>query len=227
MMTADSENNVFGRTLNPNKLSLTAGGSTGGEGALLKIRGSILGVGTDIAGSVRIPSYCNGVFGFKPTAGRIPFAGGVPPGRLGAPSPILPAIGPEGHSIRDLELWMKVVLDSHPWDIDPNVISVPWRSVELPTRPLRLGMITDDPSRMLHPTVLRTMKSAAAALEKAGHTIVSLDGKVPSLWESSVLSFKFFALDPADTPAKILAEADEPLVTSIPTTYIDEIPKGW
>jgi amidase len=227
MMTADSDNNLFGRTLNPNKLSLTAGGSTGGEGALLKIRGSILGVGTDIAGSVRIPSYCNGIFGFKPTAGRIPFAGKVPPGRIGAPSSILPSIGPEGHSVRDMELWMKTVIDSNPWDIDPNAINIPWRTVEPYTRPLRLGMLTEDPSRKLHPTVLRTMKSAASALDKAGHNIVSLDGKVPSLWESTVLSWKYFSLDPADTPAKILAEVDEPLVTSIPTTYMDEIPQGW
>ena len=50
LMTADSENNVFGRVLNPNKLTLTAGGSSGGEGALIGMRGSILGVGTDIGG---------------------------------------------------------------------------------------------------------------------------------------------------------------------------------
>lgn len=48
MMTGDSDNNVFGRTLNPHKLKLGAGGSSGGEGALVAMRGSILGVGTDI-----------------------------------------------------------------------------------------------------------------------------------------------------------------------------------
>lgn len=49
--TADSHNNVFGRTLNPWNTSLTAGGSTGGEGALIAFRGSPLGVGTDVAGT--------------------------------------------------------------------------------------------------------------------------------------------------------------------------------
>jgi Asp-tRNA(Asn)/Glu-tRNA(Gln) amidotransferase A subunit family amidase len=53
MMTADSDNNVFGRTLNPNNPSLTAGGSTGGEGALIKMRGSVLGMATDVAGSTQ------------------------------------------------------------------------------------------------------------------------------------------------------------------------------
>ena len=47
-MTADSDNNVFGRTVNPHNVNLTAGGSTGGEGALIALRGSVLGVGTDI-----------------------------------------------------------------------------------------------------------------------------------------------------------------------------------
>lgn len=60
MMTADSQTNLFGRVLNPHKLSLTAGGSSGGEGALIAFRGSILGVGTDIGGSIRIPSICCG-----------------------------------------------------------------------------------------------------------------------------------------------------------------------
>lgn len=56
MMSADSDNNVFGKVLNPYKLNLGAGGSSGGEGALVAMRGSVLGVGTDIGGSIRIPA---------------------------------------------------------------------------------------------------------------------------------------------------------------------------
>jgi amidase len=54
LMTADSHNNVFGRTLNPHNTSLTAGGSSGGEGALVAFRGSPLGIGTDVAGSLML-----------------------------------------------------------------------------------------------------------------------------------------------------------------------------
>jgi amidase len=67
MMTGDSHNNIFGRVLNPNKLKLGAGGSSGGEGALVAMRGSILGVGTDIGGSIRIPALCNGSYGMGST----------------------------------------------------------------------------------------------------------------------------------------------------------------
>jgi amidase len=69
IMTGDSDNNVFGRTLNPRNTKLTAGGSTGGEGALIALRGSVLGVGTDIGGSIRVPSLCNGLYGFRPSVG--------------------------------------------------------------------------------------------------------------------------------------------------------------
>jgi amidase len=75
IMTGDSENNIFGRTLNPRNVALTAGGSTGGEGALIALRGSLLGAGTDICGSIRVPSVCNGIYGFRPSVGLVPHSG--------------------------------------------------------------------------------------------------------------------------------------------------------
>ncbi|KAL0071732.1 hypothetical protein AAF712_000654 [Marasmius tenuissimus] len=60
LMWPETHNNIFGRTLNPNNRSLTSGGSSGGEGALVALKGSPLGVGSDIGGSVRIPSACCG-----------------------------------------------------------------------------------------------------------------------------------------------------------------------
>ncbi|KAF2203695.1 amidase [Delitschia confertaspora ATCC 74209] len=226
MMTADSDNNVFGRTLNPNKLTLTAGGSTGGEGALLKLRGSPLGIATDIAGSIRIPSLCNGVLSFKPTASRIPFGGKVPPGRLGSPSPILPVIGPEGHSVRDLELFMKTAIDSDPWECDEHTLAVPWRRVEVPKRPLRFGLIRGDPKRPLHPPVERALHSAATALKEAGHSLVLLDEKIPSLWDTAILAWKFFLLDPKKTPVQYVNASGEPWVSSIKTASFSSL-AGW
>ncbi|KAF1815474.1 amidase signature enzyme [Eremomyces bilateralis CBS 781.70] len=226
LMMADSVNNVTGRTLNPNKLSLTAGGSTGGEGALVKLRGSLLGAGTDIAGSARIPALCNGIYGFRPTTLRVPFVGLTAPGRVGSPSPILPVIGPEGHSVRDLELFMRTVADSEPWKVDHTCVTVPWRTVAPPTRPLRFGYLKEDPSRPLHPTALRGMTSAARKLEDTGHAIVELDGRVPSLWETSRLAWKFFETDPQHVPAQHLRASGEPLVPALETTTLPEL-QGW
>lgn len=63
----DSSNPVYGRTNNPYDLSRIPGGSSGGEGALLAAAGSVVGVGSDIAGSIRMPCHFCGVFGHKPT----------------------------------------------------------------------------------------------------------------------------------------------------------------
>lgn len=223
MMSADSENRIFGRTLNPNKLSLTAGGSTGGEGALLKIRGSIMGVGTDIAGSLRIPALCNGIFGFMPSAQRVPFTGKVPPSRLIPPSQIIPAIGPEGHSVRDMELWMETVVGSGSWLYDEGCINVPWRAVEAPNRKLRLGVITENPKLPLHPTTLRAIKSAEKALKDAGHTIVPMDGMIPDLYDLGILAWKYFYLDPRKTPSEIMKAGEEEPVASLETTRFPEL----
>lgn len=63
----ETENPMFGLTTNPLNPKFTPGGSTGGEGALLAMHGSLIGWGTDIGGSVRIPSHINGLYGLKPT----------------------------------------------------------------------------------------------------------------------------------------------------------------
>ena len=226
LMSADSVNNIFGRTLNPNKLSLTAGGSTGGEGALLKIRGSVLGIGTDLAGSVRIPALCNGVFGFKPSAGRVPYAGEVWGGRLGSPSQVLSSIGPQGHSVRDMELFVRVVIDSEPWDLAESAIAVPWRRIQPPYRKLRLGMILEDNKRPLHPPMLRTMKSADKELTASGHTIISIHNKIPSIWDTACLGSKYSRLDPKKTSLKYLEEAEEPIIQCLITCSYPEN-QGW
>jgi amidase len=224
MMTADSENHVFGRTLNPNKLCLTAGGSTGGEGALIKLRGSILGVGTDIAGSCRIPALCNGIMGFKPTARRIPFIGGVSPGRIGSPSAIVPVIGPEAHTIRDLELFMSSVIGASPWQFDQDVVSVPWRVPCAPKPTLRLGYILEDQGRRpLHPTQLRMMTTLVKVLESHGHSLLSIQDQTPSLYDASILAWKYFLLDPEKTPLKILKSGNETLVRSFALTQYSEL----
>lgn len=63
----ETENPMWGLTTNPLNPKFTPGGSTGGEGALLALHGSLIGMGTDIGGSIRIPSHMNGLWGLKPT----------------------------------------------------------------------------------------------------------------------------------------------------------------
>ncbi|KAH7029877.1 amidase signature domain-containing protein [Microdochium trichocladiopsis] len=219
MMTADSENNIFGRTLNPHKTSVTAGGSSGGEGSLVGFRGSPLGVGTDIAGSIRIPSLCCGTYGFKPTANRVPFAGQAltPFPRLHLPSGVLPTAGPIGHSVDDLEAFMRIVLDSNPWNYDQSCFGVPWNTADpaFTTRPLRIGVPPEDNEYTLHPPVRRAWEGAIAQLEKAGHTIIRLpEDESRSIGLGARIAFASYGAGHPG-PEKLQQMMKEPFVKSL------------
>ncbi|RMY43550.1 hypothetical protein D0865_11161 [Hortaea werneckii] len=228
LMTGDSHNNIFGRCLNPHKLSLTAGGSSGGEGALLAMRGSAIGVGTDIAGSVRIPAYVNGVYGLKPTSRRIPYAGQASPARAGAETfGVLPAAGPFARSVQDIEHFMSSVLKFDTWSVDEGVISVPWRALPSHSaeKKLRLGFILEDPNYSLHPAVLRTMKTAIAQLEESGHQLIPVEPDLPNnvLTDAMKTGFFHFAMDPEQTTLGHITRSGESVIPSLSTATLPEM----
>ncbi|KAJ4004799.1 hypothetical protein NW752_009535 [Fusarium irregulare] len=215
MMTADSENNLFGRTLNPHNTSLTAGGSTGGEGALVAFKGSPLGVGSDIAGSIRIPSLCCGIYGFKPTADRVPFGGQseYPFPKIHLPG-VMPVAGPMGSSVEDLQMFMKVTMAQRPWKYDSSVADIPWRDLSGDKR-LVIGVMAEDPDYPLHPPVKRTLSKAATTLEKAGHKIIHLPASPQrNAGHGARIGFQYFMMTGPD-PDTISREVGEPLVASV------------
>lgn len=217
MMTADSHNNIYGRVLNPNRLCQTAGGSSGGEGALIAFRGSVLGVGTDIAGSIRIPAFANGTVGLRPTALRVPYKGQAGGRRVGHPG-VLSTAGPLAHSLRDLDLFMKVVTNGACWQYDEGALNVPWRPAEK-KKILRIGTITEDERYPLHPTVLRALETAKAALVAKGHTIIPLDDKLPeSLYKTAMTGFQYFAIDPTAAITELIKKGGEPPIPSLAST---------
>lgn len=77
-MWMESNNKVYGRTNNPYDARRTAGGSSGGEGAIVGAGGSPFGLGSDVGGSIRMPAFFNGIFGHKPTGGVVPNTGQYP-----------------------------------------------------------------------------------------------------------------------------------------------------
>ncbi|OGM50924.1 general amidase-B [Aspergillus bombycis] len=219
MMTADSENNVFGRVLNPHRRNLTAGGSSGGEGALVALRGSLLGIGTDIAGSIRIPALCCGTFGFKPSVGRVPYAGQASAARPGMTG-IAPVAGPLCHSARDAELLLRVVMEAPVDDLDDTVLGFPWTEpAPLATPTLTIGVLPEDPQAPLHPNMQRTLKTAVERLAAAGHHIVDLSGQIQCIHEASDISFRFFRIDPDQTQVNHVSSSGEPYIKSLRYTY--------
>lgn len=72
---AETANNIIGYTLNPHNRNLTAGGSSGGEGALIALRDSVAAMGTDIGASIRPRSHFNGIHGLRSSFHRLPLQG--------------------------------------------------------------------------------------------------------------------------------------------------------
>ncbi len=101
-LTYESDNPVFGCTNNPHDLSRTPGGSSGGEAAAVSACLSPLGLGSDLAGSIRIPAHFCGITGLKPTAGLIPVDGHFP--ACEGASALGVSVGPLARSVSDLEL---------------------------------------------------------------------------------------------------------------------------
>jgi Asp-tRNA(Asn)/Glu-tRNA(Gln) amidotransferase A subunit family amidase len=107
VMTAETDNLLYGRTSNPIDPSRVAGGSTGGEGALIGAGASPLGFGTDILGSIRIPSCFCGIVGFRPHSGAVDKTGVWPVS--GDFFETWNGIGPMARSVRDVRLAYDVI----------------------------------------------------------------------------------------------------------------------
>lgn len=126
-------NSIYGYTSNPYNRNLSSGGSSGGESALLALRGSPLGAGTDVGGSVRIPASFCGLYSLKPSSGRFPTSG-VQDGMEGQES-VRNSVGPMSKSLACIEIWCKAVLKSEPWmRADPDCLPIPYRDVEVPKK---------------------------------------------------------------------------------------------
>jgi Asp-tRNA(Asn)/Glu-tRNA(Gln) amidotransferase A subunit family amidase len=119
LLSFESSSDVFGRTTNPHKSTHSPGGSTGGEAALLAYGGSRLGIGTDVAGSVRVPAHYSGVYTIKASTGRFVKTGSASsmPGQEG----VAPAYSPMTRTLEDLETFWKAVVSMKPWTDDPTV----------------------------------------------------------------------------------------------------------
>lgn len=175
MKMAETINNVWGETRNALHKLLTPGGSSGGEGSLISFKGSPLGVGTDIGGSIRIPAAQGFQYGLKPSVGRFPAYGGKT-GVTG--QEFLVAVnGPMSRSLKSLQIYSEALLseDSAPWNRDYKCVPIPWRKnvIQPQGRKLRLGLIgNNDGSVHCHPPVERALDLTAKKLKAAGHTII-------------------------------------------------------
>jgi amidase len=186
----ESNNLIYGRTNNPYDLSRTPGGSSGGESAIIAAGGSPLGLGTDAFGSIRLPAHFCGIVGLKPTSGRIPFTGLMPPA-FGA-SARLRHVGPMARYVEDLALTLPI-LAGVDWR-DPATIPMPLddlRNVEI--KSLRVAFYTDNGIMTPTPETFGIVRTAVHALADA---CTFVEEARPAGIEQSYLIFRdLFAAD--------------------------------
>ena len=181
LMAGETVNNIIGYTTNPRNRSLTSGGSSGGEGALISLKGSPVGFGTDIGGSIRIPAAFNGLYGLRPSAGRLSYQGTAT--SMDGQNSVLSVVGPLAHSVPTLRLIVKSLLALEPWLKDPLVHEIPWRndheqeildhiSVKQRQAPrLAFGIMRHDGVVNSQPPVRRAMDIVENILRKLGHNV--------------------------------------------------------
>ncbi|NXA95639.1 FAAH1 hydrolase, partial [Melanocharis versteri] len=171
LFSYDCSNPIFGQTLNPFNPQKSPGGSSGGEGALIAGGGSILGIGSDIGGSIRLPSSFCGLCGLKPTAERLRWVLGLPfqPCSWSVPC----ALGPMARDVDSLALCMKALLCQEMFQLDPTVPPIPFNEeVYSSSTPLRVGYYDTDGYFPLPPCMRRAVKETRHALQAAGHQLV-------------------------------------------------------
>lgn len=99
----ESDNKIYGKTNNAWNMKRTSGGSSGGEAALVAVGGSLIGIGSDIGGSIRFPSHFNGVVGFKPGKFQVSTTGHFPADNIPLKAR-MSSVGPIGKTVRDVEM---------------------------------------------------------------------------------------------------------------------------
>lgn len=144
LLSFESANGLWGHCLNPHVPAYSPGGSTGGEAALLA-QGGRIGIGSDVAGSVRVPAAWSGIYSLRCSTGRWPKVGVSTsmPGQEGIPS----VFSPMARTLDDLTYFTKAIIGMQPWKYDYTVHPIAWRGeleAEAKSKPLRIGLMSND-----------------------------------------------------------------------------------
>jgi amidase len=178
----ETDNLIFGRTNNPYDLSRSSGGSSGGEAALIAACGSPFGLGSDAAGSVRVPAHYCGIASIKPTSGRLDRTGHVPP--AGGWIEMIWQIGPMARRVEDLIALMPVLIGA---DFPPQPSE---------KRASRIAFFTDNGICAADNDTRETVHNAAETLEAAGYEVE--EARPAAIEQSYDLEMKILGPDGGD-----------------------------
>ena len=169
----ESDNRVYGRSNNPWNLDRSPGGSSGGEASIVAAGGSALGIAGDYGGSTRVPAHMCGLYGLKPTTGRLS-NDDFPPDLLDVgQETVIPQPGPIARCVADIRLAMEVFAATSQNPTHDLVPPVPWPNPDdVKVENLRVGFYTDNGYFPASPSLRRAVEEAAKALKERGASIV-------------------------------------------------------
>ncbi|EMD31904.1 hypothetical protein CERSUDRAFT_119214 [Gelatoporia subvermispora B] len=195
LLSFESNNDVFGATSNPHNEKYVPGGSTGGEAALLAYGGSRLGIGTDVAGSVRAPAHYAGIYTIKASMYRFLKTGNPTsmPGQEGIPA----VYSPMTRTLEDLETFWRAIVGMKPWEYDHSCLPIPWREANLRGKHIRWGVMWDDGVVTPSPACMRALDEVVTALKSSGHDVETISP--PSPYEGLQIASQLLLADGAKT----------------------------
>lgn len=193
MMWCECSNSIYGRSENPWNRSKTTGGSSGGEGGLIAARLSPLGIGSDIGGSIRIPSAFCGIYGFRVTPQRVSFKAVKSSlehniEHLGFVAP--ESLGPLGRSVDDLILVIKSWFSKKMLNIDETIVPIVFDEIAFSTDKRRkIGYFYDTPLIEAPVAIANAVKTC---IEKLADKYEFVEFQIPNIAEISRLFAAFF-----------------------------------
>lgn len=182
-----TENDLHGRTLNPWSKGHTPGGSSGGASAAVAAGMGPIAHGNDLAGSVRFPAYCTGVFGLRPSFGRV--AAFQPSAKDERPltAQFMSVQGPLARTVADIRLALQAM--AAPDARDPWWVPAPLQG-PAPERPLRVAMTTSAAFMPAEPAVADAVRRAGQWLAEAGYIVEEVEppcmAEAAQLWDTLV-----------------------------------------
>jgi amidase len=177
-MDYNADNPVFGRTNHPLDETLTPGGSSGGEAAAISTFMSPGGLGSDLAGSIRIPAHFCGIAGLKPTTGRVHGGGQFPPST--GPYSLGAVIGPMARTVADLRNMYRVIA---------NVADQGEASRSL--KGLKVAWYTDDGIASVTSETAECVRTIASGLKDTG--LIAEEGRPPHVERANELWLNLFS----------------------------------
>lgn len=181
LFTPECGNNVWGRSSNPYSSDRTCGGSSGGEAALIGSQSSVVGLGSDIGGSVRIPALFCGIYGFLPTNARVSKKG-MWQVRATESTVLIAAPGAMSSDTDGCAKIMRAMYSPTCWGLDPNVPHMPWNDTIYRMagtdgkgkKKLRIAYYMTNDHFQPCSAALRALHEAKDALAARGHELVPL-----------------------------------------------------